>query len=111
MELTREVVGRLVELKPREIGMREIADAVCETYNISIDSLMERNRQKEVAKARQICMYLAKKMTKLSNMEIGQFYNRTHATVIHAVDSLDDELQTNVQLGQELTRIQQSLIG
>lgn len=111
MDLAREVVGRIVELKPREVDLEQISNAVCEAYNVSFTSLMERNRQKEVAKVRQICMYLAKQMTSMSNIEIGQYYHRTHATVIHAVDSMSDELRTNVELGQQLTRIRLSLIG
>ena len=107
MELAEQVVGRIVELKPRERSMSDIADAVCEEFHVSPEALMSNSRQRDVVIARQVSMYLAKKYTALTMSEIGRTHgNRTHATVMHALDVLNSTLATDVVLGQRVRHIE-----
>ena len=112
MELAEQVVGRIVELKPRERSMSDIADAVCEEFHVSPEALMSNSRQRDVVIARQVSMYLAKKYTALTMSEIGRTHgNRTHATVMHALDVLNSTLATDVVLGQRVRHIENVIAG
>ena len=110
MELAEQVVGRIVTIKPRERNLSDITDAVCEEFRVSPDALFSQSRQRDVVIARQVAMFLAKRYTALSMSDIGRFIgNRTHATVVHALDVLNTLLQNDVVLGQRVRHIENQL--
>ena len=92
--------------------MSDIADAVCEEFHVSPEALMSNSRQRDVVIARQVSMYLAKKYTALTMSEIGRTHgNRTHATVMHALDVLNSTLATDVVFGQRVRHIENVIAG
>lgn len=112
MQLAEEVVGRIVEIKPRERNMADITDAVCEEFRVSPEALVSQSRQRDVVTARQVAMLLAKRHTVLSVSDIGRYMgNRTYATVAHAMDVLDTMLKTDIVLGQRVRHIENQLAG
>ena len=110
MQLAEEVVGRIVEIRPRERTMADIMDAVCEEFNVSSDILSSQSRQRDIVIARQVAMLLAKRHTELTVSDIGRrMGNRTFATVAHAIDTLNTMLKTDVALGQRIRHIENKL--
>ena len=76
-------------------------------FNISPDELLSPNRNRTVATARQIAMYLCRELTDLSLPRIGQrFGGRDHSTVMHAASKIRglmaEQRSTYTQI-QELT--------
>ena len=61
-------------------------------YNISEDSLRGTQRNKGTAEARQVAMYLIRKMTNLSFPDIGKEFSRDHSTAIHSVTKMENLL-------------------
>lgn len=107
MQLAEQVVGRIVDLKPRETSIDQIAEAVCKEFQVSMEALLSQTRQHDVVVARQVSMYLAKRHTELSMSDIGRFMgNRTHATVAHALDVLNNALAEDIALGQQIRHIE-----
>lgn len=112
MQLAEEVVGRIVEIKPRERNMSDITDAVCEEFSVSPEALHSQSRLREVVLARQVAMYLAKQYTVMTVSDIGRYMgNRTHATVAHALEVLNTALKTDIVLGQRIRHIENQLAG
>ena len=110
MELAEQVVGRIVEIKPRERNMADITDAVCEVFHVLPEALKSQSRQHDVVVARQVSMYFAKRYTALTLSEIGRCLgNRTHATVVHALDVLNNALAEDVELGQQVKHVENIL--
>ena len=67
-----------------------IIDEVCKFYNIEPATLRGQGRAKDISMARQIAMYLIRRMTNLSLKEIGkEFDNRDHTTVMHSIDRIE----------------------
>jgi chromosomal replication initiator protein len=93
LELAKIVLKDIVKGKKRDISIEEIQRVVCHYFNIPDDLLRGKGRKKEIALARQIAMYLSKKMTHYSLKSIGlHFGGRDHTTVIHAVRTIDNLL-------------------
>lgn len=112
MELAEQVVGRIVEIKPRERNMADITDAVCEEFKVSPEALVSQSRQRDVVVARQVAMYLAKRYTALTLSDIGRLIgNRTYATVSHALDVLNTTLAVDVVLGQRVKHVENTIAG
>ena len=96
----------------KERNLADITDAVCEEFHISPEALNSQSRQRDVVIARQVAMYLAKQYTNMSLSDIGRSIgNRTHATVMHALDVLNGTLAENIVLGQRVHHIENQLAG
>lgn len=77
-----------------------IVSQVCKFYNVDETILRGSQRTKNVAEARQIAMYLIRKLTNLSLPDIGQEFAKDHTTVLHSIRKVEDELKkgdTNLQ--------------
>jgi len=82
--------------KPREITPQLIIEVVTEHFNISMDQMISRSRSSDIARPRQIAMYLCKNMTDSSLDVIGSFLGgRDHSTVLHGIKKIGDEYEVN----------------
>ena len=94
LELAGEVLADSLPRRPRQITVPEIIDAVTEHFGVRVSDLQGKKRNKSIALPRQVCMYLARQLTKLSLEEIGGYFGgRDHTTVLHA----DRKIQENVK--------------
>ncbi len=70
-----------------EIIIRETA----RYFSLSSEEIRGQNRSKQVAKARQVSMYLMRSLTNLTLQEIGEEYqDRNHATVLASIRKVED---------------------
>lgn len=72
-----------------------ITDVVCEHFGITKEQITSKSRSNDVAKPRQIIMYLCKSMTDLSLETIGTYLKRDHTTVMHGIRTMTDDYNTN----------------
>ena len=70
-----------------------IISQVCKFYSIDEIVLRSTQRNKGTAEARQVAMYLVRKLTNLSLPDIGQEFARDHATVHYAINKVDADLK------------------
>ena len=69
-----------------------IAEKVCNYYQIKYGQMMSKYRGEEVTLARQMTMYLTKEKTALSGQEIAQLFNRDRTTVLHSISKIKGQL-------------------
>ena len=83
-----------VEVKPTDI-----IGQVAKYFHLTFDDIVGRGRTKQVSQARQVAMYLAREMTSMSLMDIGDvFGGRDHTTVMHACDRISNEMQEKQEI-------------
>ena len=112
LELAEQVVSRLVHVSAADCSIDNITTAVCEHFNVPEKQLYAASRKREIAQARQVAMYLAKKMTDKSYVEIGRLMgNRNHATVMHAVSTVSDQMEHDAFLRRSVAQIENVLKG
>ncbi|MEL6413198.1 MAG: helix-turn-helix domain-containing protein, partial [Bacteroidota bacterium] len=69
-----------------------------------------KSRKREVVLARQTAMYLSKKYTNHSLKSIGDYFGgRDHSTVIHALQTINDLLDTNPPFRRSLEDLQHKI--
>ena len=74
-----------------------IINQVCKFYSLDESVLRSTLRNKGTTEARQMAIYLVRKLTNLSLPEIGQEFNRDHATVLYSIR----KVETGIQSGDE----------
>ncbi len=92
------------------VSIESIQKAVADYYRIKVADMYSKRRPANIARPRQIAMYLAKELTQKSLPEIGeQFGGRDHTTVLHAVRKIAKERQNNAELNHELHVLEQTV--
>jgi chromosomal replication initiator protein len=95
-ELVKKTVKEISSARAVNISIDYITKIVCEHLIVDENKVREKNRKKEVVLARQIAMYLSKRLTQSSLKTIGlHFGGRDHSTVIHAYNSIEKSVIEN----------------
>jgi chromosomal replication initiator protein len=111
MELVQKVLIRSPEPVHTHVGFERIVKCVNKYYPFDINDLRSKNRSKEVTFARQITMFLMKKVTDKSLRDIGIFLGgRDHSTVMHALDKVQLQVQENPEFGNQLRKIEEEIL-
>lgn len=99
LNLARKTVSEISTARKVHISIETITKVVCNYMNVEENNVREKNRKKEIVIARQIAMYLSKKLTKSSLKTIGlHFGGRDHSTVIHAYNTIDNLVGNDLQI-------------
>ena len=105
LDFVAEVLANILRANQRRISIDEIQTRVSDHYRIRKAEMTSARRAREVARPRQVAMYLSKQLTPRSLPEIGRrFGGRDHTTVIHAVKQIeklraqDPELDSDIRL-------------
>lgn len=88
-----EIAKTVLNIKDKErkkITMDEILFVIEDEYNVTREELESRGRQNSITTPRQISMYLARKLTDLSLVKIGDVFSRDHTTVMHSIDKIEN---------------------
>lgn len=94
--MAREVLRDLIKETRVTLTIDEIQAVVCDYLNIPVDLVCDKTRKREVVQARQIAMFFCKEMTQNSLKTIGlHFGGRDHSTVIHANQSVMNQIETD----------------
>lgn len=92
----------------KAVTIREI---VCDHFKVSTDDVQSAVRKRELVVPRQVCMYFIKLKTTLSLKEIGALFgNRDHATVIYAINTINDLIDTLRFFAKKMMEIDNLLI-
>jgi chromosomal replication initiator protein len=72
---------------------------VLQRYNTRLSDLQSKRRSQSIAVPRQVCMYLARRLTNRSLEEIGAFFGgRDHTTVLYAERKIGREIRKDPAL-------------
>jgi chromosomal replication initiator protein len=89
------------------ISVENIQRAVAEYFNLSLADLTRKKRTKNVVLARHIAMYIARKITDYSTIELGQYFGgRDHATVIYSCEKIQDMILSDPNLDATIQKIE-----
>lgn len=113
--LTAQLVETaLVDLLPRrsEVGTETIVREVAQSFGISMDAMLGRDRSRQVALPRQIAMYLLREEAHVSLPQIGEVLGgRDHTTVMYGCDKIADMLERDDRLRRQVIDIKEHLYG
>ena len=110
IETAQEVLHDVLRAHDRRVSIEEIQKKVAEHYNIRLTDMSSARRARNVARPRQVAMYLAKQLTQRSLPEIGRrFGNRDHTTVMHAVSRVAELMQQDASFAEDVHLLRKML--
>ncbi len=109
-ELAKKVVKEISTQVKTNISIETITKEVCSFFKLEENKVREKNRKKEIVLARQIAMYLSKKLTTSSLKTIGlHFGGRDHSTVIHAFNTIEQLISNDAALKETIAKIKSKI--
>lgn len=109
-DLASRVMRMIVKIESRVITCESVLTLVVQNFGIDLKSINSKSRKKEIVQARQAAMHLCKRHTTQSICRIGTIVGgRDHATVLHAIKSVDDMLDTDEQFRTKYNQVEQQL--
>ncbi|MCI9663778.1 MAG: chromosomal replication initiator protein DnaA [Lachnospiraceae bacterium] len=94
----------------RQITPKIIIDIVADHFGITYEDIISKRRNSELVQPRQICMYLCRKLTDESLQSIGKALGKKdHTTVIHGIDKITEEIQTNNEIKNRIDIIMKKI--
>lgn len=96
--MAKNVLKDMIQETQTTVSIEQIQNYVCDYFSIDPNKVREKTRKQEIVEARQIAMYLSKQFTDSSLKTIGlQFGGRDHSTVIHAISTVEERMQTTAR--------------
>ena len=112
IDVVKEALKDLLSVQNRQISVENIQKTVADFFNIKVADMYSKRRPANIARPRQIAMYLAKELTQKSLPEIGDLFGgRDHTTVLHAVRKITADRSKNPECNHELHVLEQTLKG
>ena len=112
IDVVKDALKDLLSVQNRQISVENIQKTVADFFNIKVADMYSKKRPANIARPRQIAMYLAKELTKKSLPEIGDLFGgRDHTTVLHAVRKIAADRNKNPECNHEIHVLEQTLKG
>ncbi|HEX2530220.1 MAG TPA: chromosomal replication initiator protein DnaA [Burkholderiaceae bacterium] len=112
IDVVKDALKDLLSVQNRQISVENIQKTVADFFNIKVADMYSKKRPANIARPRQIAMYLAKELTQKSLPEIGELFGgRDHTTVLHAVRKITADRSKNPECNHELHVLEQTLKG
>lgn len=115
-QIVREPGGGLASLDPRSPGgahlmrreprAKEIQEAVARYFELSRVQLLAEDRRREIARPRQIAIFLTRELTNYSLHRIATLFGgRDHTTILHAIRTIAGLIETHPGTGYSIRAI------
>ena len=112
IDVVKDALKDLLSVQNRQISVENIQKTVADFFNIKVADMYSKKRPANIARPRQIAMYLAKELTQKSLPEIGELFGgRDHTTVLHAVRKIAADRSKSPEVNHELHVLEQTLKG
>ena len=110
LDLAERILNSNIHLEKKQITIELIQETVCKYFDLDPKVLQLKCRKREIVQARQISMYLSKKLTDLSYSHIGNIIGRKdHATVLYACKTIGEQMDIDKKLRTSIEEIEQQL--
>lgn len=110
MDMAQECLADILRVSERKVTVEEIMRKVADHYNLRMSDMLSPRRARNVARPRQVAMFLSKALTTKSLPEIGRrFGGRDHTTVIHAVRRVEELKVSDSQIAEDVEILRRML--
>jgi len=110
LELAKKVLLRSEGRNQKAVDLEDVIRFIHKYYSFNVKDLRSKKRNKELSFARQVAMFLMKKLTERSLRDIGMFLGgRDHSTVVHALDKIEKNVSGDKCFGKLLKRMESEI--
>jgi chromosomal replication initiator protein len=102
--------GNATDIEVTHFSLSTIQGAVAKEWGVTVEGLRSKVRTKTLTVPRQVAMFLARELLGTQLVEIGNaFGGRDHSTVIHSLERVQEELNTDSAFRVRVQRLKGQL--
>ncbi len=109
IEIDQSTVDRAIQdmIRSNEfiITPDNIIKEVCRYFRVEEDQIRGPSRSREILNARQIAMYLIRRMTSLSLDETGKLFKRDHTTALNGITKIENRMKNDNNFAETVKAI------
>ena len=114
--ITKDMVEDIITIVdpgniPNDILIDRILAAVSKRHGVSIEDVKSKKKTDNIANARHLSIYIIKKLTDLSLMDIGKIFNRDHSTVHSSISKVETNIKTKNNYERDLNDLIKEIKG
>ncbi|MCK5125318.1 MAG: chromosomal replication initiator protein DnaA [candidate division Zixibacteria bacterium] len=110
LEMAERVLSDTFRTRKRTLTISFIKKKVADNFEIDIEMLAARKKTQNIARARQVAMFISRTLTSNSLESIGdEFGGRDHSTVIHACHLIEKLMKTDNSFKQRVDSLMRSV--
>lgn len=103
--MRQQIVGEAPEIST-------IVKIVCRRLHVKLADVRGTSREASIMRARSVSIYLARKLTKLSLLQIGEYFSgRDHSTVLHSIHKIEGLINNDSELANLCREVEAELLG
>jgi chromosomal replication initiator protein len=104
--LAKDVLKNIIKTSEKDLSIETIQKVVSKRFDLKISDLKSKRRQRGFVLPRQISMYLARKLTKMSLPEIGaHFGGKDHSTVFHSIKKIEGLMDHDKKIKNDINNL------
>src|ERR1700684_1083592 len=102
----QQVLKNIIDTQEKKATIEQIQKRVGEVFGLRAQDLKVRSNSQQIAFPRQVAMFVVKQLTSASLPGIGRpFGGKHHTTVLHSINKIETERQTNKDLNKKINRL------
>ncbi|MBP5209777.1 MAG: chromosomal replication initiator protein DnaA [Clostridia bacterium] len=106
LDMTKRAISDILSgTEPVSVTVDRIFDAVSKKYGVPVEDIKGNKRNKSIAQARHVAVYIIRRETSLPVTAIGDILNRDHATVLASVNKIKNDMRLDPRLADEIEEI------
>lgn len=110
IETTEDLLSTLFnEEASTQITIEHIQRTIADYYDIRFSDMTSKRRPANIAFPRQVAMFFCRRLTELSLPSIAEQFNRNHATVLHAINTVESKLERSPDFRREIAQLERKL--
>lgn len=104
MELVQQITKEIIDSE-KAYAPEYIIAKIADYYNITPEEVVGKGKTTNVVNARQMAIYLIRKLTGLTLEQIGEAMNRDHSTVLHSIRKVEESLAKDPDMADTIRDI------
>ena len=112
LEMAKDCISDLLgDAEPLSVTIDKIFAAVYKKYNIAKEEVVGKKRNKEIAIARHVAIYLIREITEMSFPNIGKIFDRNHSTILSSIDIVKRRIVSDAIFHADIENMKKDIQG
>lgn len=115
-EITMEVAAEALKYYEKNAGRKKVTpetilEGCAKYYQLKKEDLLGKRKTKEIAKARQICMYYMRDILGYSQLKIAKYFDKHHTTIMHGINEIEKEIRDDQEFALMIENLKEDILA
>ncbi len=106
-EITMDVASEVLKYyesdpERRVITPETIIENCAKFFDVKKEDILGKRKTKDIARARQVCMYLFREILNYSQLKTGKYFDKHHTTIMYGISEIEKEIEMNPEFKMQI---------